>query len=67
MDSRQWVHPILNIWRVYRDWTYSIYVQSDGSWESLENDDKNDNMWDFKLRHNGESWLIEATTKVKPS
>ena len=53
------------IWRVYRDWTYSIYVQPDGSWESRENDDKNDNMWDFKLRHNGERWLIEATTKVK--
>lgn len=55
------------IWRVYRDWTYSIYVQPDGSWESRENDDKNDNMWDFKLRHNGERWLIESTTKVKPS
>ena len=46
---------------------YSIYVQPDGSWESRENDDKNDNKWDFKLRHNGERWLIEATTKVKPS
>ena len=25
------------------------------------------NVWDIKLRHNGERWLIEATTKVKPS
>ena len=55
------------IWRVYRDWHYAMYVQPDGSWETRENSEQNNNMWDIKLRHNGERWLIEATTKVKPS
>ena len=53
------------IWRVYREWHYAMYVQPDGSWETRENSEQNNNMWDIKLRHNGERWLIEATTKVK--
>ena len=53
------------IWRAYREWTVAIYVQPDGSWESKENRNLEDNMWDIKLRHNGERWLVEATTKVK--
>lgn len=55
------------IWRAYRQWTYAMYVEPDGSWENHENSEDTNNMWDFKLRHNGERWLIEATTKVKPS
>lgn len=44
-----------------------MYVEPDGSWENHENSEDTNNMWDIKLRHNGERWLIEATTKVKPS
>ena len=53
------------IWRAYRQWTYAMYVEPDGSWESFENGDDVNNMWDIKLRHTGDSWLVESTTAVE--
>ena len=53
------------IWRAYRQWTYAMYVEPDGSWETHENAEDINNMWDIKVRHNGERWLIESTKKVK--
>ena len=53
------------IWRAYRQWTYAMYVESDGSWENHENSEDNNNMWDIKLRHNGDRWLVESTTKAE--
>ncbi len=53
------------IWRVYREWDFVMYVEPDGSWESFENEKGANNMWDIKLSHNGERWLIESTTLVK--
>ena len=53
------------IWRAYRQWTYAMYVEPDGSWESFENGDDVNNMWDIKLRHTGDRWLVESTTAVE--
>lgn len=53
------------IWRAYRQWTYAMYVEPDGSWENHENSEDNNNMWDIKLRHNGDRWLVESTTKAE--
>ena len=53
------------IWRAYREWDFVMYVEPDGSWESFENEKGANNMWDIKLSHNGERWLVESTTLVK--
>lgn len=53
------------IWRAYRQWTYAMYVEPDGSWESFENGDDVNNMWDIKLRYTGDRWLVESTTVVE--
>ena len=53
------------IWRAYREWDFVMYVEPDGSWESFENEKDANNMWDIKLIHNGERWLVESTTLVK--
>lgn len=53
------------IWRAYRQWTYAMYVEPDGSWESFENGDDVNNMWDIKLRYTGDRWLVESTTAVE--
>ena len=53
------------IWRAYREWKRVMYVQPDGSWESFDNKKGANNMWDIKLRHNSERWLIESTTLVE--
>ncbi len=53
------------IWRAYREWDFVMYVEPDGSWESFENEKDANNMWDIKLSHNGERWLVESTTLVK--
>ena len=53
------------IWRAYRQWTYAMFVEPDGSWESFENGDDVNNMWDIKLRYTGDRWLVESTTVVE--
>lgn len=45
-------------WKVYREWDYETYVESDGSWRRWENKDKTKNTFKFELKHNGVKWEI---------
>ncbi len=52
-------------WKVYREWDYETYVESDGSWRRWENKDKAKNTFKFELKHNGVKWEIMNYEHVK--
>lgn len=52
------------IWRVYRKWNSVMYVQPDGSWESRENREVDNNKWNLSLIYTDGSWLINGLKKV---
>lgn len=45
-------------WKVYREWDYETYVESDGSWRRWENKDKTKNTFIFELKHDDQKWEI---------
>lgn len=51
-------------WRVYRKWNSVMYVQPDGSWESRENREVDNNKWNLSLIYADGSWLINGLKKV---
>ncbi|WP_368866826.1 DUF6318 family protein [Rothia mucilaginosa] len=45
-------------WKMYRNWNQEIHVEPDGKWTAWDNEDKTNNTFKVKMKHNGQKWLI---------
>ncbi len=45
-------------WKMYRNWNQEIHVEPDGKWAAWDNEDKTNNTFKVKMKHDGQKWLI---------
>ncbi len=52
------------LWKVYRKWNFVMYVQPDGSWETRENREIDNNSWELSCAYADGRWLITGLKKI---
>ena len=45
-------------WKMYRNWNQEIHVEPDGKWAAWDNEDKTNNTFKVKMKHDGQKWSI---------
>ena len=63
-ENPQKVDDQTYLWRVYRKWNFVMYVQPDGSWETRENREIDNNSWELSCVYADSRWLITGLKKI---
>ena len=63
-ENPQKVDDQTYLWRVYRKWNFVMYVQPDGSWETRENREIDNNSWELSCAYADDRWLITGLKKI---
>lgn len=45
-------------WKMYRNWNQEIHVEPNGKWAAWDNDDKTNDTFKVKMKHDGQKWSI---------
>ena len=45
-------------WKMYRNWEQEIHVEPDGKWTAWDNEDKTNDTFKVKMKHDGQKWSI---------
>lgn len=45
-------------WKMYRNWNQEIHVEPDGKWATWDNEDKTNDTFKVKMKHDGQKWSI---------
>ncbi len=45
-------------WKMYRNWNQEIHVEPDGKWTAWDNEDKTNDTFKVKIKHDGQKWSI---------
>ena len=45
-------------WKMYRTWIQEIHVEPDGKWTAWDNEDKTNDTFKVKMKHDGQKWSI---------
>ena len=45
-------------WKMYRNWNQEIHVEPDGKWTAWDNEDKTNDTFKVKMKHDGQKWSI---------
>lgn len=63
-ENPQKVDDQTYLWKVYRKWNFVMYVQPDGSWETRENRELDNNSWELSCAYADGRWLITGLKKI---
>ena len=63
-ENPQKVDDQTYLWKVYRKWNFVMYVQPDGSWETRENREIDNNFWELSCAYIDGRWLITSLKKI---
>ena len=63
-ENPQKVDDQTYLWKVYRKWNFVMYVQPDGSWETRENREIDNNSWELSCTYTNDRWLITDLKKI---
>ncbi|WP_455115235.1 DUF6318 family protein [Rothia mucilaginosa] len=63
-ENPQKVDDQTYLWKVYRKWNFVMYVQPDGSWETRENREVDNNSWELSCTYTNDRWLITGLKKI---
>ena len=63
-ENPQKVDDQTYLWKVYRKWNFVMYVQPDGSWETRENREIDNNSWELSCTYTDGRWLITGLKKI---
>ena len=63
-ENPQKVDDQTYLWKVYRKWNFVMYVQPDGSWETRENREIDNNYWELSCTYTDGRWLITGLKKI---
>ncbi|WP_368885434.1 DUF6318 family protein [Rothia mucilaginosa] len=63
-ENPQKVDDHTYLWKVYRKWNFVMYVHPDGSWETRENREIDNNSWELSCTYTDDRWLITGLKKI---